>query len=193
VKGEFMKVDAESLISWINLNKVEDGGVTPPPVVYSCTKCPLTFSTQELLDAHMISAHSVTPPVSGKYKEAVKGAYKLNTTIRKPDGTLSGIGGMGFYQNMTPGAAYCPGGRKTYFLADLAWKGSFGTKSVKWVNNDVTGPAQSTIVIKLDANDDGVVYAGPSLERQSYFAVGNTGRYLIEVETIADISLSIYW
>jgi hypothetical protein len=58
-----MKVDAEALIAWINLNKVEDGVVTPPPpIVYVCPTCGLQFTSQAALDAHVISAHTAPPP-----------------------------------------------------------------------------------------------------------------------------------
>jgi hypothetical protein len=128
---------------------------------------------------------------TGTYAAAVSGAKKLNTVITTNGTTPAGYG-MGYYGSLNPSAASCKAG-KTYFLLDTSWKSNFTPKSlVKWINFNVTGPSQTTNLIKLDSNDNGTVIDYITAKQDS-FPIPASGRYLIEVVSTVAFNLTIWW
>lgn len=159
---------------------------TPPPPVYTCSKCGATFSSQGALDAHTSSVH----PPQGQYTNIITKAYRMDKPIMNQDGTGAGFG-YGYYQGKSPGSVSCPTGRVTYFYIDTSWRASF-RNTVRWINFNVTGPSQHTVLIKLDDSDNGVTLAS-KFSKQDWVSLPAPGRYLIGVDCTESISLTIYW
>ncbi len=140
----------------------------------------------------------VTPPgpTTGIYKDAVAGAYKLNTIIKTQNGLPTSFG-YGFKDQCVPGPAYVLAGRKAYFLADPSWVASlYTTFKFKVFDMSVT-PGFKITLYEIDSLDNGTFIRTTGESFAMFIATKKAGvRYLFEVDATNcpnGFSLGITW